>query len=393
MKYVKVAVPDDIDLNSYDFYYQKISSADDNKNHVSPLMACEPWTPKYRDVLNKGYIGLVDFMGGDQTVVDAARMSYGAGTRRVSEDRNLIRYLIRHRHWTPIEMVEIMWHVKAPIFVFRQWHRHRMASINEYSARYSMLSDDVYYPEREDVKPQSTTNRQGRDGNMSENNIDACLLQLRHAYSESLQAYKYLLAETNTPNNSLLRHKEFVENFAINQVKWLEKHNPSWAPDKVTEEMIDAKMVEIGIANGLYLTDEEFTQDGGLSRELARSVMPLGSYSEMYWKSDLRNTFNFIGLRSDPHAQKEIRVYSDIMLEMMEPLAPVCVAAFMDYQMNGREFSKAELDIVQSMYKMLKATEQEHNGYHNVDGTIEDVMKESGASKREITEFLDSLKG
>jgi thymidylate synthase (FAD) len=386
MKYIKVAVPDDLDPKDYTFYYQK-DALDPDGNHTNPLEIGEAWVPQYRTMLNKGFLGLVDFMGGDQTVVDAARMSYGAGTRRVQEDRNLIRYLIRHRHWTPVEMVEIMWHVKAPIFVFRQWHRHRMASINEYSARYSMLSDDVYYPEREDVKPQSTTNRQGRSGEMSEQNIDACLLQMRHGYNESLQAYKYLLGETETPNNSLLRQKEFVEDFMLNQIKWLEKTNPDWAPDKVTTEMIDAKMVEIGLANGLYLTDEEFHEHGGLSRELARAVMPLGSYSEMYWKSDLRNTFNFIGLRSDPHAQKEIRVYSDAMMEMLEPLAPICIAAFVDYQMQGREFSKAELDVVRKLYNVAA------DGGDGVAHTIEETMKEAGASKREITEFLDALKG
>jgi thymidylate synthase (FAD) len=388
MKYVKILVPDDFDDKletvkiEYNIKKQNYPDEANWKSHEATI-----WRPQYRTILDKGYLGLVDFMGDDQTVVDAARMSYGKGTRRVQEDRGLIRYLVRNRHWTPIEMVEIMWHVKAPIFVFRQWHRHRMASINEYSARYSVLSDDVYMPTQEDMKPQSISNRQGRDGVLSEDNSYACQLQLDHSYKESIQAYRYLLGETDAPSQNLLRRRELVEDIAINHIKKLEQTDPAWAPELVTPEMIDKKMREIGVANGLVFTDEEFHGENGngLSRELARVVMPLGSYSEMYWKSDLRNTMNFLSLRCDPHAQYEIRAYADAMLEMMEPIAPACIAAFIDYQLKGRSISRMELDVIRKLYSVAA------DGDNWVALTIEETMKEAGASAREIREFIDVL--
>ena len=388
MKYVKIAVPDDFDDKTaqvkieYPIQNPHYPDTPDWKNHVATV-----WQPHYQQVLDKGFIGLVDFMGDDQTVVDAARMSYGKGTRRVQEDRGLIRYLIRNRHWTPIEMVEIMWHVKAPIFVFRQWHRHRMASINEYSARYSVLADDAYMPDQAHLMPQSGTNKQGRDGTMSDDNAYACQLQIDHSYKESIQAYKYLLGETATPNQTLLRRKELVEDIAMAHIKRLQETDPDWKPELVTEEMIDQKLKEVAVANGLVFTDEEFYGDdgSGLTRELARIVMPLGTYSEMYWKSDLRNTMNFLGLRCDPHAQYEIRAYADAMLEMMEPIAPHCVAAFMDYQLQGRSMSRMELDVVRNFYRLLT----DENPM--IGRTIEAVMKEAGAGAREIREFIDTL--
>jgi thymidylate synthase (FAD) len=346
------------------------------------------WQPYYKNVLDKGFIGLVDFMGDDQTVVDAARMSYGRGTRRVNEDRNLIRYLIRNRHWTPIEMVEIMWHVKAPIFVFRQWHRHRTASINEYSARYSVLSDDIYLPDASVMKPQSSLNKQGRDGDLSQSNIEACLLQLDHAYKEATQAYKYILGATPHPSMALIQRRNIVEDFAIDIIRKLEDTDPNWSPEKVTEEMISDKMKEVAESNGLFFTDEAFQEDGhGLARELARIVMPLGTYSEMYWKSDLRNTFNFLGLRADPHAQYEIGTYAETMLDMLEPVAPVCVAAFIDYQLKGRSISRMELDVVRKLYHTL----DERDG--KLAAQIEAAMIETGAGKREIREFIATLEG
>lgn len=401
MKYIRVAVPDDFDdyATSLKIEYPVRSegvravidgqeSVDlSEKEPVYKIDQAEIWRPEYRKVLDHGFIGLVDFMGGDHTVVDAARMSYGTGTRRVQEDRGLIRYLIRHRHWTPVEMPEFMWHVKAPIFVFRQWHRHRMASINEYSARYSVLSDKIYMPDQDVLKPQSSTNKQGRGGEMSEENAYACQLQMTHAYQEAVQAYRYLLGETTTPSNSLLRRRELVEDFALQAVKRLQEINPDWSPELVTDQMIDDKMKEISIANGLMFTDAEFYgEDGeGLSRELARVVMPMGTYSEMYWKSDLRNTFNFLSLRCDPHAQYEIRVYADAMLERLQPLAPVCIAAFMDYQLQGRSMSRMELDVIRKLYSVAA------DGDSSVAHTIEETMKEAGASIREVKEFIDAL--
>lgn len=388
MKYVKIAVPDDFDdtLTSvkieYNIKNEKYPNEADWKSHLATV-----WQPQYRTVLDKGFLGLVDFMGDDSTIVDAARMSYGKGTRRVQEDRGLIRYLIRNRHWTPVEMVEVMWHVKAPIFVFRQWHRHRMASINEYSARYSELSNDVYMPDQNDLKPQSNDNKQGRGGGMSDDNSYSCQLQIDHSYKESIQGYQYLLGKTSTPSQALLRRRELVEEIALTHIRKLQETDPEWKPELVTEAMLDEKMKEVAIANGIVFTDENFHGDGGqgLSRELARIVMPLGTYSEMYWKSDLRNTFNFLGLRSDPHAQYEIRAYSDAMLEMIEPLAPACVAAFMDYQLQGRSISKMELDVIRKLYSVAS------QGDDKLSHTVEATMKEAGAGAREIREFIDTL--
>lgn len=388
MKYVKIAVPDDFDdkLETVRIEYNitdKETNLTNWRSHNATV-----WQPAYQKVLDKGFLGLVDFMGDDHTIVDAARMSYGKGTRRVQEDRGLIRYLIRNRHWTPIEMVEIMWHVKAPIFVFRQWHRHRMASINEYSARYSVLSDAAYMPDAANLLPQSNTNKQGRAGTMSEDNAYACQLQIDHSYKEAIQAYKYLLGETSTPNQTLLRRRELVEDIAMAHIKRLNETDPEWDPELVTDEMIDQKMKEIAVANGLVFTDEEFYGDegSGLTRELARIVMPLGTYSEMYWKSDLRNTMNFLGLRCDPHAQYEIRAYADAMLEMMKPIAPVAVAAFIDYQLQGRSMSRMELDVVRNFYRLL----EDENPM--ISQIIESTMKEAGAGVREIREFIDVLR-
>lgn len=379
-KYLKVLVPDDFDAEQHKLVIHTNDSLTDKQD------VCDIWQPEYRNVLDAGFIGLVDFMGDDQTVVDSARMSYGRGTKRVNEDRNLIRYLIRNRHWTPVEMVEIMWHVKAPIFVFRQWHRHRMASINEYSARYSVMSEDIYMPDAKDLKPQSTTNKQGRDGVLNDNNIYAVQLQLQHAYHEATQAYKYLLGETDTPTNSLLRRKELIEEFCMREIMRMQNdpNHPDWIKETTTEAMIDAKMAEFVQAGGLAFTDEEFL-DVGLARELARVVMPTGTYSEMYWKSDLRSTMNFLALRCDPHAQYEIRAYANAMLQMMEPLAPLCIAAFIDYQLQGRSISRMELEMVRKFYSLATV----HTDCLN--GLIEGTMKEDGASSREIREFIDML--
>src|ERR1700733_7651029 len=186
MKYIKISVPDDFDDTTKRILIEYPGGETDRADFKN--LEVEVWQPQYRNILDHGFIGLIDFMGNDATVVNAARTSYGTGTRRVSEDRNLIRYLIRNRHWSPIEMVEILWHVKAPIIVFRQWHRHRMASLNEYSARYSVLSDEIYVPDVDVMKPQSTTNKKGGAGEPSERDIQACLLQIEHAYKEAIQS-------------------------------------------------------------------------------------------------------------------------------------------------------------------------------------------------------------
>jgi thymidylate synthase (FAD) len=390
MRTFKIIVPDDFDPETFKVYCERPTPDDSVYGALLEPIPLEIWKPHYRDLLDKGFLGMVDFMGGDESVVNAARVSYGRGTRRVSEDPHLIRYLIRHKHWSPVEMVEIMWHVRAPIFVFRQWHRHRMASINEYSGRYSELTDDMYMPALEDLEPQSTANRQGRGGELSENNRMALQIQFQSIFNQTSQAYKYALGHTNVPDDSLQLRFQHIREETMKKINDLKKRNPDWADP--TEEMIEDKTTEIFLACGLYATDEDFwgneKGEGGVAREIARIVLPLATYSEMYWKSDLRNTFNFVSLRSDPHAQKEIRVYSDAMLEMLEPIAPVCVAAFGDYILRGRQFSRFEMEVAKVLYKRY--------GHMNITEPakfVEEVMTDLGASKRETREFIQVLEG
>jgi thymidylate synthase (FAD) len=393
MRTYKIIVPDDFDPETYKVYCEAPLPKDadyPNFPASSDRIDLQVWQPVYREVLDKGHIGLIDFMGSDETIVNAARVSYGRGTKVVSADANLIRYLIRNRHWTPVEMVEVMWHVRAPIFVFRQWHRHRAASINEYSARYSILTDDMYMPDESVMMHQSSTNKQGREGRLSDHNVMACQLQLKSVFDQCAQAYRYLLGITPTPDGALNHRFDLIKDFALKQITWLTKTNPDWSTEKVTEEMIEAKTKEIFEASGLYYTDEEFWGDAGagLSRELARIGMPLATYSEMYWKADLRNTFNFISLRYDPHAQEEIRVYAKAMMEMLEPIAPIAVAAFAEYVLNGRQFSSMELQVARALYQRY--------GHMNITepaAFVEGIMTDLGASKRETREFIQSLEG
>jgi thymidylate synthase (FAD) len=225
--------------------------------------------------LDKGFVRLVDSMGGDDAIVQAARVSYGQGTSKVSQDRGLIRYLMRHRHTTPFEMVEFKYHCKMPIFVARQWVRHRTANINEYSLRYSEARDEFYMPDPEHIQFQSALNKQGRMGEVP--------IELKQKVLDSF--------------------KEISErSFAI------------------YSELNEA----------------------GVARELARSILPVNLYTEWYWKNDLHNLLHFVGLRSDSHAQYEIRVFSDAMAESVKAVAPFAWEAYQDYVVNGMRFSRIE---------------------------------------------------
>ena len=230
--------------------------------------------------LDKGFVRLVDSMGGDDAIVQSARVSYGKGTSKVSQDRGLIRYLMRHRHTTPFEMVEFKFHCKMPIFVARQWVRHRTANINEYSLRYSEARDEFYFPDPDHIEFQSTLNKQGRIGEVDED------------LKKKVQAY-------------------FKE--------------------------ISDRSFEI------YCELNE----AGVARELARAILPVNLYTEWYWKNDLHNLLHFIGLRSDGHAQYEIRVFSDAMATYVKEVAPFAWEAYQDYVVNGMRFSKIEQSILE----------------------------------------------
>ena len=245
-------------------------------------------------VLDHGFIRVVDYMGDDAAIVQAARVSYGRGTRKVSEDQGLINYLMRHHHTTPFEMCEIKYHIKLPIFVARQWIRHRMANVNEYSGRYSILDKEFYLPAPEHLAAQATTNRQGR-GAAIEGAAAARILDLLRRDAERAYAgYSELLNES------------------------------------ASETAIDPTRP-------------------GLTRELARINLTLGYYTQWYWKIDLHNLMHFLSLRADPHAQHEIRAYAEVILGTLARWVPMAHAAFLEYRMNAAVVSATALAVIRRM--------------------------------------------
>ncbi len=248
-------------------------------------------------VLDHGFVRLVDYMGSDQSIVQAARVSYGKGTKRKSEDRGLIFYLMRHRHTTPFEMCEIKFHVKMPIFVARQWVRHRTANINEYSARYSILSKEFYVPEPDHMAAQSESNSQGRMPEpLPPDQVNSLLSLLRR---DSLQCYDTYMSHMNMTD---------------------------------TGEPVDP-------------------EKDGLARELSRMNLTLNYYTEMYWKIDLHNLFHFLHLRADSHSQWEIQAYAKAMLPMVKAWVPVAFEAFQEYRQGGVSFSKSGLKVIQKLIR------------------------------------------
>src|SRR3984885_11445167 len=247
-----------------------------------PALEAMLYTPI--EVLDHGFVRVIDYMGDDAAIVQAARVSYGRGTRRVSEDAGLIRYLMRHRHTTPFEMCEIKYHVKLPIFVARQWIRHRTANVNEYSARYSILDREFYIPTPEHLAAQSAVNRQGRGAVLGGAEAAEVLDLLR---ADATRCYDDYLAMLN--------------------------------------EAEDGSAVDPGRQ--------------GLARELARMNLTLNTYTQWYWKTDLHNLLGFLSLRADPHAQYEIRAYADPMLRILDAWVPAAAAAFRDYRLGAVTFS------------------------------------------------------
>ena len=243
-----------------------------------------------------GLVALVDVMPrlapegqtADAAIVQAARVSYGQGTKKISEDRGLIRYLLRHRHTTPFEMVEFKFHCRMPIFVARQWIRHRTANVNEYSARYSVVPDRFYHPEAGEVRKQSDSNRQGGE-------------------------------ETIAPATA----QEFLN--------YLDR------------------------SEALY-TEYEALLEQGVSRELARIALPQSAYTEWYWKCDLHNTLRFLSLRMDEHAQSEIRDFATAMMRLIEPLCPITIEAFRDYQMGAMRLTRLEIEAIRAGTPTLDTT-------------------------------------
>ena len=270
-------------------------------------------------VLDHGFVRVVDYMGDDGAVVQAARVSYGKGTRSVRGDAGLINYLMRHRHTTPFEMCEIKYHVKLPIFVARQWIRHRTANVNEYSARYSILDKEYYVPAPEHLGAQSKGNRQGR-GEVLDGDEAARVLSLLKSDAERSHAhYEEMLNE-----------------------------------DAAGETLNPTKR--------------------GLARELARINLTLSTYTQWYWKIDLHNLLHFLSLRTDAHAQYEIRAYADVMLETLSRWVPLTYDAFLEFAIGGAHISAKGLAVIRRMIAGEKVS-----------------ADTSGLSKREWAEIMETL--
>ncbi|WP_296425160.1 FAD-dependent thymidylate synthase [Yoonia sp.] len=255
---------------------------------------------KAHDVLDHGFIRVIDYMGDDAAICQAARVSYGKGTKSVQNDEGLIRYLMRHWHSTPFEMCEVKLHVKLPVFVARQWIRHRTANVNEYSARYSILDREFYIPEASQLAAQSVINNQGRGEMLTEAESARVLEILKGDAAQAYDHYAEMIGEQDTDGNP----------------------------------------------------------KNGLARELARMNLPANIYTQWYWKVDLHNLFHFLRLRADAHAQYEIRVYADAICKVVADWVPAAYGAFEDYRMGGATLSGKALDCVRRMLKGEEVTQE-----------------------------------
>ena len=277
---------------------QEIKDQQDQENKTKRVIAQELEKILYEaiPVLDHGFIRVVDYMGNDTSIVQAARVSYGKGTKKVNTDAGLIKYLMRHWHTTPFEMCEIKYHVKLPIFIARQWIRHRTANVNEYSARYSILDKEFYLPNHENLAAQSKNNRQGRGEVLEGNQAKEVLDLLKKDAEKTYNDYEMML-----------------------------------------NERFDGTTID--------------ENKKGLARELARMNLTLNTYTQWYWKTDLLNLMNFLRLRADSHAQYEIRAYANTMLDTLKKWVPTTYEAFMDYRVGGTEVSAKGKLIIQKLIK------------------------------------------
>lgn len=295
------------------------------KRPVSEFM--ENILGEVKPILDHGHCVVLDYMGTDSCIVEAARTSYQQGTKKVSTDRQLINYLLSHHHMTPFEMCEIKLHVRMPIFVARQWIRHRTASVNEMSARYSILPAIWYTPENAQCAVQSTTNRQGRGDVLS-------------------------VEEAQEVRASILEHSSISY--------------------RLYEKLLGMKIKE----------GKEELIDGGhdLARELARMVLPTNFYTEWVWKVDLRNLLGFLLLRADSHAQYEIRVYAEHILEnILRDWLPVTYAAFKRHQLEAQTFDQDQMQLLHEWHKAMR-----ENPLFPSDKWWDEKAKEYGVSARQV---------
>jgi thymidylate synthase (FAD) len=264
------------------------------------------------DVLDHGHVTLVDFMASDAAICQAARVSYGKGTKSLNDDRALIRYCMRHRHTSPFEQCIFKFHWKLPIFVARQVIRHRTSSVNELSGRYSELKEEFYIPDFNRMKKQSTSNKQGSDNHLIDDS-EIAIKEIEAVLEKAFKTYQYLLST-------------------------------------------------------------------GLSREIARTILPVNIYTEWYWKMDLHNLFHFLKLRMDSHSQEETQQYAKAIYQLIQPIVPEACGAFEDYVLNATTFSAQEMKILRGIIK------EERNG------DLIDKFDYKDMSKREIKEFIQKIK-
>jgi thymidylate synthase (FAD) len=294
--------------------------ADSYSTKRATVGAIEDILYKPLKVLDHGFVRVIDYMGDDSAIVQAARVSYGKGTKQTSQDRGLINYLMRHRHTTPFEMCDIKFHIKLPIFIARQWIRHRTASVNEYSARYSILGNEFYLPQRENLAAQSKINRQGRSDSAVPDDVADRVLGILKA--DAMNCYDHYVGMMNENENG---------------------------------EVIDEGAI-------------------GITRELARMNLTLNYYTEWYWKINLHNLLHFLMLRADSHAQYEIRVYAETMLDVVKAWVPYAYEAFEEHKMNGANLSRSGLGVVKRMIGGETVTQET-----------------SGISKREWEELMSII--
>ncbi len=292
-----------------------------NTTKRATVDALEEMLYKPIPVLDHGFIRVIDYMGDDSSIVQAARVSYGRGTKKSLQDKGLINYLMRHRHTTPFEMCDIKFHIKLPIFIARQWIRHRTASVNEYSARYSILSNEFYVPEKINLSAQSTINKQGRsEDELPDDVADKVLSIIKDDSEKCYQHYIEMMNEDDKGN-------------------------------VINEDTV------------------------GITRELARMNLTLNHYTEWYWKINLHNLLHFLALRADSHAQYEIRVYAQAMLDVVKAWVPYAFEAFAEHSINGTNISKKGMEVIR---KMIEGTEV--------------TQESSGMSKREWSELMAIIK-
>ncbi len=291
-----------------------------NLTNRSTVASLEGILEKEFPLLNKGFIRVIDYMGDDNAIVQAARVSYGKGTKTLQSDDALIRYLLRHKHTTPFEMCEIKLHIKAPIFVARQWLRHRTANVNEYSARYSEMENDFYVPKVEQIATQSTSNKQGRGELFNNEEAGGIIKNIENASNSAFKIYESFLGKNSKQENPKM-----------------------------------------------------------LAKEIARTILPVNFYTQFYWKIDLHNLLHFLKLRVHSHAQYEIRVYAEAILDIVKHWIPITYKAFMDYQLDSVMLSKNELDLIIELIKNKKS--------------LKDIdLKEYNISSRELNELISVFK-